>query len=54
MDKLMQVTCAPECGFRIRSHDNKEIMQMTREHVEHMHPDMKVSDSDIKAMMKAA
>ena len=52
MTNLKQISCSPECGFRVRSHDEKEVLGLTMQHVKHAHPKMKVSMSDLKGMMK--
>ena len=47
----MQIDCDPECGFMVRSHDEKEVMDMARTHVKQTH-NMDTSDSELKSKMK--
>lgn len=49
---LKSVSCPPECGFMVRSHDEKEIISMTRAHAVLAHK-MKLSEKEIRGMMKA-
>ena len=53
MNKLLkQVSCDPECGFMLRSHDEKELIGMVKEHATNAHK-MNMSDNDVKARMKS-
>ncbi|MDA8087556.1 MAG: DUF1059 domain-containing protein [Nitrospiraceae bacterium] len=45
--QLKQIDCGPECGFLIRSHDEKEIVDITKKHVKQFHG-MDMSEQDIK------
>ncbi len=45
--QLKQIDCGPECGFLIRSHDEKEIVDIARKHVKQFHG-MDMSEQDIK------
>jgi predicted small metal-binding protein len=49
---LMSISCDPKCGFMMRSRDEKELMKGAKDHMKKHHPDMKMSDKDIKGMMK--
>ena len=51
--ELKQIQCDDQCGFMIRSHDEKEIMDAARSHVTTVHK-MTVTDSDLRAKMKPA
>ena len=51
--KLKKVECDPKCGFMVRSHDEKELIDITRAHAKKSH-DMSVTDADVKKMMKDA
>ena len=48
--KLMKVSCSPECGFEIQSHDEKELIDMVKTHAYNAHQD-KVTDDQVKDMM---
>jgi predicted small metal-binding protein len=50
---LKQVECDPKCGFLIRSHDEKEVIEIAKEHAKKSH-NMTITDKEIKAMMKNA
>jgi len=52
-ETLKKVECEPTCGFMIRSHDEKELIELVRQHAEKMHK-MKVTDKDIREKMKTA
>lgn len=52
MDKqLKEIDCDPECGFMIKSHDEKEVIMVAKEHAKSKH-DMDVSDKDMQKKMK--
>jgi predicted small metal-binding protein len=51
--ELKQISCDPECGFLIRSHDEKEILGTAKTHVKNVHH-MKVTDADLRERMTAA
>ena len=50
---LKKLECDPSCGFMVRSHDNKEIIEIAREHAKKFHK-MDVAEKDIMAMIKDA
>lgn len=50
--ELKSVTCAPECGFKIRSHDEKELVSMVQMHAKSAH-NMTMTEQDVKGKMKA-
>ncbi len=49
---LKKVECGPECGFMVRSHDDKELIDMTVKHVKDRHH-QDLSANEVKGMMKA-
>ena len=49
---LKSVSCAPECGFMCRSHDEKELTSIVKTHAKKVH-NKDVTDKDVKDMMKA-
>jgi predicted small metal-binding protein len=53
MPELKSVTCDPSCGFMIRSHDEKEIIDDVKRHVKNTHH-MKTTKKEIKKMIKSA
>lgn len=48
---LKSVSCAPECGFMCRSHDEKELTSIVKTHAKKVH-NKDVTDKDVQAMMK--
>ncbi|MBI5102108.1 MAG: DUF1059 domain-containing protein [Nitrospirae bacterium] len=52
-EKLKKVECDPKCGFMVRSHDEKEIVDITTAHAKKSH-NMTVTEADVKKMMKDA
>ncbi len=50
---LKKVECDPTCGFMVRSHDEKELIDLVKQHAKKSH-NMSVSKKDIKEKMKAA
>ena len=52
MPKLVELECDPACGFLVRSHDEKEVMKLAKSHVAAKHSDMKVSESELKGMIR--
>jgi predicted small metal-binding protein len=52
-ETLKQIECEPKCGFLIRSHDEKELIRIAKEHAEKAHG-MKVTENDARELMKAA
>lgn len=50
-DGLKSVSCAPECGFMVRSHDEQELSAIVIEHAK-KHHNKTVTEKDVKGMMK--
>ena len=50
---LKSVSCSPECGFMVRSHDEKELVSVVKEHAKKAH-NMEMSDKEVMGMMKDA
>jgi predicted small metal-binding protein len=49
--QMYQITCSPDCGFMLRSHDKDEVRRLAKEHVKKMH-NMDVSDADLEKDIK--
>ncbi len=47
---LKKIECDPECGFMIRSHDERELVDITKLHVKNQHR-KDVSDDSLKNMI---
>jgi predicted small metal-binding protein len=51
--ELKKIECDTECGFMVRSHDEKELVEVVMQHAKKIH-NMAVSEKDIKAKIKPA
>jgi len=51
--RLKKIECPPECGFIIQSHDEKEIIEIAKQHAIKSHK-MTITEKELKAMMKDA
>lgn len=51
--ELKELACPPDCGFMVRSHDEKEIIEMARQHAKKIHK-MDVTDKELKGMIRKA
>ena len=52
-EQLKEISCAPECGFLVRSHDKEEVMSLAQQHVEQKHPGMKVTREKLSEMARS-
>jgi predicted small metal-binding protein len=52
-ETLKKIECDATCGFMVRSHDEKELIDIAAQHVKKAH-NMTVSEKDLKAMIKKA
>ena len=52
--KLKKIECDPVCGFMIRSHDEKEVIEIALEHAKKFHKEMNITEKDVKGMIQAA
>ena len=52
-EKLKQVECDPKCGFLVRSHDEKEIVEVAIQHMKKAHSKV-ITEKDARTMMKDA
>lgn len=50
-EELMRISCAPECGFMVQSHEKKELIGIVKEHARKVHK-MKATDSDLMGKME--
>ena len=48
-----KIECDAECGFMVRSHDEKELVEVALQHVKKIH-NLAVNDEDMKAKIKPA
>jgi predicted small metal-binding protein len=52
-ETLKKIECDSTCGFMVRSHDEKELIEIATQHAKKFH-NMTVPEKDIKAMIKDA
>ena len=52
-EALKKIECDSTCGFMVRSHDEKELIEIAMQHAKTAH-NMAVAEKDIKAMIKDA
>ena len=50
---LKKLECDPKCGFLIQSHDEKEIIEIAKEHARKFHNKTAITEKDIRGMVKA-
>lgn len=51
MHGVKHISCIPECGFMVQSHDEDEIVDMAKMHVETAH-NQTIADGDIKSQIE--
>lgn len=51
MADMKKIECDPKCGFMVQSHDEKELMEITKQHAKKYH-DKTITDEDVKKMIK--
>ena len=52
-EAMKKVECESPCNFSVKSHDEKEIIQIVKQHGKKMH-NMEITAKDVKQMMKPA
>ncbi len=52
-ETLKEISCSPECGFPVRSHDEKEVVTLAKEHIDLKHPSMKISREKLSEMARS-
>jgi predicted small metal-binding protein len=50
---MKKVECDSPCNFSVKSHDEKEIIEIVKQHAKKMH-NMTITDNDVKGKMKPA
>ena len=48
---LKKIECDPKCGFLVQSHDEEEVLDITKKHAKEKH-DMNATDQQLRGMMK--
>jgi len=49
--ELCFIDCGPECGFKVQSHDEKEVITIAMKHAKEKH-NMDVAETQLKSMVK--
>jgi len=49
-EELKLIQCDDKCGFLLRSHDEKEVVELARVHMKNKH-NMTLSDAEIRAKL---
>jgi predicted small metal-binding protein len=52
-EQMKQIECPAPCNFSLKSHDEKEIVEITIQHAKKKH-DMTIAEQDVKEMIKPA
>jgi len=52
MEILKAFKCDPSCGFMVRSHDEKELIDIVKAHAKKAHK-MNMSDDEIRKILTA-
>ena len=52
-EPLKEISCSPECGFLVRSHDKDEVVALAKKHVDEKHPSMKISREKLSEMARS-
>jgi predicted small metal-binding protein len=52
-EAMKKIECPSPCNFSVKSHDEKEIVEMVKLHAKKSH-NMEISEKEIKAMIKPA
>ena len=50
---LKKIECDPKCGFSVQSHDEKEVIEITKKHAKEKH-NMDATIEQLKGMLKSA
>ena len=50
---MKKIECPSPCNFSVKSHDEKEIVEMVKQHAKKSH-NMEISEKEIQAMIKPA
>ena len=51
--ELKKIECDPMCGFMVRSHDEKELVEIVTRHAKNAH-NMTMTEKDAKGRIKPA
>ena len=51
--EMKKIECPAPCSFAVKSHDEKEIVELAMQHAQNKHH-MKISEKELKGMIKPA
>ncbi len=51
--EMKKIECPAPCSFTVKSHDEKEIVELAMQHAQNKH-NMKISEKELKGMIKPA
>ena len=51
--EMKKIECPAPCSFTVKSHDEKEIIELVMQHAEKKH-NMKISEKELKGMIRPA
>ena len=52
-EEMKKIECDPACGFMIKSHDEKELIEVVKAHAKKAH-NMTITDKDVRDKIKNA
>jgi predicted small metal-binding protein len=52
-ENMKKIECDSPCNFSVKSHDEKEIIEIVKQHAKKMH-NMTITDDDVKGKIKPA
>jgi predicted small metal-binding protein len=52
-EQMKKIECPAPCNFSVKSHDEKEIVEMAMQHAKKSH-NMTITEADVKKMIKPA
>ncbi len=52
-EQLKKIECPAPCNFSVKSHDEKEIVELTRQHAKKQH-NMTITEQDARKMIRPA
>lgn len=50
--EMMKISCPPECGFELKSHDESELLDLVEIHARNFHSDMGYTREDLKNIVQ--
>jgi predicted small metal-binding protein len=51
--KMKKIECPSPCNFSVKSHDEKELVEIAMQHAKKFH-NMSITEQDVKKMIKPA